>query len=181
MGVHFEHSWLHLQKVNITVRLDYHCSGSKPALFPPKKRPSVLLEDRESGKNQAYITVGHVRENKKIIHFLFKGLLGRWIGPYKLNQILLCPISFRILFFSSWLLRQLAVRPPISIGMVRHVPLAPSVGQGTEWKPNVAKRKTQSVKNVGLVTIGRITRAWNRVFSKLSCTQYLRFWFIFEK
>ena len=90
-------------------------------------------------------------------------------------------VQFRILFFSSWLLRQLAVRPPISIGMVRHVPLAPSVGQGTEWKPNVAKSKTQSVKNVGLGTIGRITRAWNRVFSKLSCTQYLRFWFIFEK
>ena len=98
MGVHFEHSWLHLQKVNITVRLDYHCSGNKPALFPPKKRSSVLLEDRESGKNQAYITVGHVRENKKIIHFLFRGLLGRWIGPYKLNQILLCPISHSFLF-----------------------------------------------------------------------------------
>ena len=84
-------------------------------------------------------------------------------------------------FSSSWLLHQLAVRPPISIGMVHHVPLAPSVGQGTEWKPNVAKSKTQSVKNVGLGTIGRITRAWNRVFSKLSCTQYLWLWFIFEK
>ena len=179
MGVHFEHSWLHLQKVNITVRLDYHCSGNKPALFPPKKRPSVLLEDRESGKNQAYITVGHIRENKKSFIFSLKVFLvgelahTNWIKSYF--------VQFRILFFSSWLLRQLAVRPPISIGMVRHVPLAPSVGQGTEWKPNVAKSKTQSVKNVGLGTIGRITRAWNRVFSKLSCTQYLRFWFIFEK
>lgn len=35
-------------------------------------------------------------------------------------------------FSSSWLQRQLAVRLPISIGMVRHVPLAPSAGQGTE-------------------------------------------------
>ena len=35
-------------------------------------------------------------------------------------------------FSSSWLQHQQAVRPPISIGMVRHVPLAAGVGQGTE-------------------------------------------------
>ena len=74
-------------------------------------------------------------------------------------------------FCSSWLQRQRAVRPPISIGMVRHVPLAPSVGQRTEGKLTVAKSKTQSVKNVGLDTIGRITRVWNRVWSKLNYTQ----------
>ena len=72
---------------------------------------------------------------------------------------------------SSWLQRQLAVRPPIIIGMVRHVSYAPSVGQGTEWKLTVAKSKTQSVKSVGLDTIGRITRVWSSVWSKLIYTQ----------
>ena len=120
-------------------------------------------------ENQAYITLAHVIEKKlKISHFVFKGRLERWIGPYKLNQNLTLS---NFIFSSSWLQRQLAVRPPIIIGMVRHVSYAPSVGQGTEWKLNVAKSKTQSVKSVGLDTIGRITRVWRSVWSKLIYTQ----------
>ena len=129
----------------------------------------VCSEDLENGDNQAYITLGHVIENKlKISYFVFKGRLERWIGPYKLNQNLTLS---NFIFSSSWLQRQLAVRPPIIIGMVRHVSYAPSVGQGTEWKLNVAKSKTQSVKSVGLDTIGRITRVWRSVWSKLIYTQ----------
>ena len=44
-------------------------------------------------------------------------------------------------FCSSWLQRQRAVRPPISIGMVRHVPLAPSMGQRTEGKTNCSEKQ----------------------------------------
>ena len=155
--------------------LPYRLGSARLPLFgkllhaPLNKRSSVLWEDLENGENQAYITLGHVIEKKlKISHFVFKGRLERWIGPYKLNQNLTLS---NFIFSSSWLQRQLAVRPPIIIGMVRHVSYAPSVGQGTEWKLNVAKSKTQSVKSVGLDTIGRITRVWRSVWSKLIYTQ----------
>ena len=130
----------------------------------------------------SHFTISRISDHrkKKIPHFVPNSWWSSWSVNWPLQTESNLTLS-NFAFSSSCLQRQLAVRPPISIGMVSHVPLAPSVDQGTEWKQNVAKRKTQSAKNVGLDTIGRITRAWNRVWRKLNCTQYLYLWLIFEK
>ena len=161
------------------VRLNYHCSGNEPALVspppppppPPQKKNTAVCSfwgPRERRKSSLHNGRPCYRGKNKYYSFSLQrsSWLVNW--PLQTESNLTLPNSA---FSSSWLQRQLAVRPPIIIGMVRHVPLAPSVGQGTEWKQNVAKSKTQSVKSVCLDTIGRITRAWNRVWSKLNCTQ----------
>ena len=140
-------------------------------LPPPQKKKTAVCSfwgPRERRKSSLHNGRPCYRGKNKYYSFSLQrsSWLVNW--PLQTESNLTLPNSA---FSSSWLQRQLAVRPPIIIGMVRHVPLAPSVGQGTEWKQNVAKSKTQSVKSVCLDTIGRITRAWNRVWSKLNCTQ----------